>query len=127
MQIQISDAVNQTYIVIVTLVVLLLLTIRKKSGQDIFGIRVTNEAKGFAIIAILFAHIGYFLVSDNRFLFPLSVLSGVGVNIFLFLSGFGLTLSQQKKVLTPIQFYIKRLTNLFIPLWIVLTVFLILD
>jgi len=40
---------------------------------------VTQELKGLAILSIVFAHIAYMLVSDSRFLYPLSVAAGVGV------------------------------------------------
>ncbi len=79
------------------------------------------------MLSIIFSHIGYFLVSDQRFLFPLSVAAGVGVNLFLFLSGYGLTLSQSKRPLSIWKFYRTRLIKLLVPLWIVLVVFFMLD
>jgi peptidoglycan/LPS O-acetylase OafA/YrhL len=54
-------------------------------------------------------------------------MAGVGVNLFLFLSGFGLTASQLQKNLRVIEFYKKRLLKLFAPLWLSLIVFLLLD
>lgn len=127
MQIDITDAQTQTSFFIIFLIVILLFTARRKKDEGIFGIRVTSEIKGFAVLAILFSHIGYFLVKDHTFLYPLSVMAGVGVNIFLFLSGFGLALSQQKEALSPVKFYLKRLGGLFIPLWLTLTIFLLMD
>ncbi len=76
---------------------------------------------------IVLSHIGYFLVTDSRFLWPLSIMAGVGVNLFLFLSGFGLTASQMHKDLSVWQFYKKRLLKLFIPFWLSLIVFVSLD
>lgn len=49
------------------------------------------------------------------------------MNLFLFLSGFGLTISHLKSPLSPFSFYKKRLFKLFIPLWIVITAVLLID
>jgi peptidoglycan/LPS O-acetylase OafA/YrhL len=46
---------------------------------------------------------------------------------FLFLSGMGLTFSSIKNPLSIFKFYLKRLSRLFIPMWIVLTLFLTMD
>lgn len=127
MLIKITDPILQTALFSIIFLSLLLLTIRKNKEEVFFSKEVTNQLKGFAILAIIFSHIGYFLSSDPKFLYPFSVLAGVGVNLFLFLSGFGLTLSQIKAPLSPIIFYKKRLLKLFIPLWIVITIFLLLD
>lgn len=87
----------------------------------------TAELKGFAILAIVFSHIGYFLVTDDRFLFPLTIFAGVGVNLFLFLSGYGLTLSKMKSEETLWQFYKKRLPIVLLPFWVALVAILITD
>ncbi|MBI2086530.1 acyltransferase [Candidatus Daviesbacteria bacterium] len=87
----------------------------------------TNQLKGLAIFAVIFSHIGYFLYPGTNFLYPLSVAGGVGVNIFLFLSGFGLTVSRLANPYPLFSFYKKRLLKLFIPLWIVIAIFLLLD
>ena len=76
---------------------------------------------------IIFSHIGYFLVSDNRFLFPLSTMAGVGVNLFLFVSGYGLTASMQKKKLSIKEFYERHLSKLYVPFWIVIFSLFFLD
>lgn len=104
----------------------LLLSIRRKKLKDVFPIEISNELKGFAILAIVFSHIGYILSSTDRFLWPLSTLAGVGVNLFLFLSGYGLSISSIKKAPT-VASYGKRILRLFVPLWIVLTVYFALD
>ena len=122
MLVTITDPVSQTYVFSVILLVALFATLRKRTNVGTFGIEVTQELKGFAILAIVFAHIGYFLVTDNRFLFPLSVLAGVGVDLFLLLSGFGLTASALKRKESPMQFYHRRLKKLYVPLWVVLVV-----
>lgn len=127
MQISIADPVHQTYIFIVLLLLALAVTLRKKVSVGSLGIETTQELKGFAILAIVFAHIGYFLAADTRFLFPLSVLAGVGVDLFLFVSGFGLATSALSRELSVWQFYSRRLKKIYVPLWIVLSAFLALD
>lgn len=54
------------------------------------------------------------------FLAPLSAFAGVWVDIFLFLSGYWLTLSMIKNPLSIRDFYRKRLLRVVIPCWIVL-------
>lgn len=100
---------------------------RKKKQLDFFSTSLTQELKGLAILAILFAHIGYYLVSDQRFLFPLTIAAGVGVNMFLFLSGYGLIISSLQKELSLKQFYLRRLPKLYLPLWLSCLLFLALD
>jgi len=87
----------------------------------------TLSLKGVAILAIVFAHIGYFLVADHRFLFPLSTLAGVGVDMFLLLSGFGLTMSSLSRDRPTMDFYARHLKKLYLPLWIVLLTFFLTD
>lgn len=106
--------------------VLFFLFSRKDTGRGLSVMR-TQELKGFAILAIIFSHIGYFLVEQHNFLFPLSVFAGVGVNIFLFLSGYGLTVSSLTKKETTFEFYKKRFLKICIPLWVVLVLYISMD
>ncbi|MDD4332834.1 MAG: acyltransferase family protein [Patescibacteria group bacterium] len=123
----ISNPIEATWIFSIILIIALLATARRKKDNDFFSLALTQELKGLAILAVVFSHFGYFLTSDNHFLFPLSTLAGVGVNLFLLLSGLGLVTSALKKPLPIFQFYKKRLLKLFAPLWITLIVFLTLD
>ncbi len=127
MQISIADATFNTLIFGILFWGAAVLSIRKSGDQRFFAPFKTAEMKGLAILAIIFSHIGYFLSSDKDFLWPMSVLAGVGVNLFLFLSGFGLTVSSLKTPLSVFSFYQKRLSKLFIPLWVVITIFFLLD
>ncbi len=128
MLIKISDPIFQTVLFSIVFCSLFLIFIRKKDeNEGFFSKEVTNQLKGFAVLAVVFSHIGFFLYSDQKFLYPYSVLAGVGVNLFLFLSGFGLTLSHLKSPLTPFSFYKKRLLKLFAPLWVVITTVLLID
>lgn len=125
MQVLINDPVQQTILFGVVFCVIFLLTFYTKKNYSPFSL--TQELKGFAILAVIFAHIGYTLSSSSEFLFPFSVLAGVGVNLFLFLSGYGLTYSLLRKEGSILGFYTKRLPKLIIPFWIVLGVLFVLD
>ena len=127
MLIPVTNAIQETWIFSIVFFVILFIFIKPRKITEWFPASLTTELKGLAIIMIVLSHVGYFLVSDTRFLWPLSIMAGVGVNLFLFLSGFGLTASQLQKDLGVWQFYKKRLLKLFIPFWISLFVFLGLD
>ena len=127
MQINITDSINQTVLFTLCLLLVIIATTRKDKNAFEMNQTHTGELKGIAILMVLFSHIGYFLSSDSRFLFPLSVASGVGVNMFLFLSGFGLTKSALKKGAPIMRYYLKRFKSIFLPMWLVLVPTLILD
>ena len=122
-----GDPLVQTYIVGIVLTLILLFSFRKKKSSEFLPLQTTLELKGFAILAILFGHIAYALLQHQSFLFPLSVFAGMGVDLFLFLSGFGLTVSALKKNLTIKEFYKRRLSKIFVSLWVVLILFLLMD
>jgi peptidoglycan/LPS O-acetylase OafA/YrhL len=128
MTISINNPIEATQIFTVILTVALLLSLRRNTrSQEPFPLSVTYELKGWAILAIIFAHIGYSLSSNDTFLFPLSIMAGVGVDLFLFLSGYGLVVSGLKRNLSIKEFYRNRLMKLFVPFWISIMVFFLLD
>lgn len=127
MQINIPDPITQTIIFTALLLLAVILTIKKGDGKYNISPTHTDELKGLAILMVIFSHAGYFLSTDTRFLFPLSVAGGVGVNIFLFLSGFGLTISAIKSKPSILNFYFKRLSKIYPPMWIVLALFFLAD
>lgn len=127
MLISINDPILSTKIFIAIFVFALLVSLRRKKDPELFPLSLTAELKGLAILAVVFSHVGYFLSTDDRFLFPLSILAGVGVNLFLFLSGYGLAMSSLRTELPIVEFYKKRLLKLFTPFWIVLSIFFLLD
>lgn len=126
MTVSINNPIQSTYIFISIFVFACFLSCRRKKDEYLSP-NLTLELKGFAILAIIFAHIGYYLSSDHSFLFPISVMAGVGVNLFFFLSGFGLTVSKLKKDESLVRFYKRKLPRLYIPFWIALVSFLALD
>ncbi|MCX6784157.1 MAG: acyltransferase [candidate division WWE3 bacterium] len=109
------------------LFILLILALGFKKSADSLNLSLNkvSELKGLAILMVIFSHVGYFLVPDNRFLVPLSGFGGVAVNLFLVLSGLGLTISQLKNPLSPIEFYKKRLLKIYIPAWFALGIIII--
>ncbi|MDP2874363.1 MAG: acyltransferase [bacterium] len=127
MPINVVDPVFQTALFASFFVSLIVLTARRDPQPHEMNHSHTNELKGIAILMVLFSHIGYFLFTDHQFLYPFSVAGGVGVNLFLFLSGFGLTISAIKSQLPILRFYLKRLRNIFVPMWLMLIPVLVLD
>ena len=117
----------QTNIFILLLAAVVFLTVKKRASGSGLDVTFSNELKGVAILMVIFCHVGYFLTPDHTFLYPLSVAGGKGVDLFLLLSGFGLTVSALKYKPGIKEFYLKRLTKIFFPMWVVLIGFLVLD
>ncbi|MEI8361214.1 MAG: acyltransferase [bacterium] len=127
MIISINNVAESTAIFLGLFIIAVILSIRKKTSTNFFSTAITAELKGLAILMVVFSHISYFLVTDNRFLYPLGTMAGVGVNLFLLLSGFGLAVSAMLKPLRPGQFYLKRLLKLYTPLWLFLAIIFLAD
>ncbi len=125
--IPITNVPESTTIVIFVLLALFLLSFRKTQHVDLFPITLTQELKGLGILTVIFAHISYMLVSDYHFLYPLSIASGVGVDLFLFMSGYGLSIGMLKKPLPALEFYKRRMIKIFIPFWLVLFLLFVAD
>ena len=116
-----------TFVVIAFAILVLFTTLKQSSHNDIFPISVTNELKGLGILTVVFAHFAYMKVTNAEFLFPLSIIAGVGVDLFLFMSGFGLTVGMLKRPMKTVDFYKKRVIKIFIPFWIALIIMFIAD
>lgn len=127
MQIQIDNPQFQSVLFGALFSLTLILSVRKPKSGSFFAVSRTQELKGFAMLTIIFSHIGYFLSSNPAFLYPFSILAGTGVNLFLFISGFGLTVSAIRSPASVAGFYKKRLKKLFLPMWVVITFLIILD
>lgn len=127
MTIPITNVAESTAIVIVVLLAAFFLSFRKTQHSDLFPVMVSQELKGLGILTVIFAHISYMLVSDSHFLYPLSSAAGVGVDLFLFMSGYGLTVATLKKPLSVVEFYKRRLIKVFIPFWVVLIALFVAD
>lgn len=127
MPVVVTDVQQSTWIVIAVFLSAVLLGFRKSQHKDLFPVPVTQELKGLGMLAIVFAHISYMLVDDNRFLHPLSIAAGVGVDLFLFMSGYGLTVGMLKRQLPVMEFFHRRLIKVFIPFWLVIGTLFIAD
>ena len=121
MPITLTDDIYQTnLIVIAVLIAVVLFTFKRAKHTDLFPVSVTQELKGLGILTVVFAHFAYMLVTNADFLFPLSIIAGVGVDLFLFMSGYGLTVGMLKKPLPIFEFYKRRVIKIFIPFWVAL-------
>jgi peptidoglycan/LPS O-acetylase OafA/YrhL len=127
MIVSISNPIEATVIFSVIFFLIILATVKPRVISEWLPASLSAELKGVAILMIVLSHIGYYLVNDTHFLWPLSIMAGVGVNLFLFLSGYGLTVSQLKKNLSLSEFYQHRLLKIFIPYWLLLLVMVPLD
>ncbi len=127
MPITITNVAQSTAIVLVVLLAAFFLSFRKTQHSDLFPIVVSQELKGLGILMVVFSHISYMLVTDHHFLYPLSIAAGVGVDLFLFMSGYGLTVGMLKKPLPAVNFYKRRLIKVFIPFWVVLIALFVAD
>lgn len=78
------------------------------------NINATTALKGLAILIIMIHHVGV----NGYYCGYFHPLGGIGVAMFLFLSGYGITESYKKNKLT--NFWKKKITRLFIPyiIWI---------
>lgn len=124
MTILITNAYIETWIVAIGLLIVLVATMQRTREAGFFSKQTTVELKGLAILAVIFSHIGYFLVSDHQFLVPLSNYAGVGVDLFLVLSGYGLMAAALQRPMGILSFYKKRLYRLYVS--VVFTIFLLL-
>ncbi|MBP7769558.1 MAG: acyltransferase [Aliarcobacter sp.] len=122
MPITITNVPEANMIVIIALIAVILITFRKSQHTEVFPISVTQELKGLGILTVVFAHFAYMLVTNAEFLFPLSIIAGVGVDLFLFMSGYGLSIGMMKKPMPVFEFYKKRVIKIFIPFWIALII-----
>ena len=69
MSISINDPLQSTYIFIVIFALALFWSVRKSGDDKFFSSSVTQELKGFAILAVVFSHVDYFqLVEFQRYL-----------------------------------------------------------
>lgn len=79
-----------------------------KTVENTIDINITTSIKGIAILLITISHIAG--LGGTRIFTPLG---GIGVSIFLFFSGYGITLSAEKKGVKC--FWIKRIIGVYVP------------
>ena len=119
MPIILPSPIEQTWIFVSILLIAVIISLRPKKVAG-FSFDVTKELKGLAVLMVIFAHVGYILDKNKLFLSPLSDYASVAVNLFLFLSGFGLAISALSKKLSVKEFYLRRVLKVYLPMWIVI-------
>ncbi len=118
----IHDVTYNNILIILIFVVLSLLSLKK--SQNLFLGRIqTNQLKGFAIVMVVLGHLWIHVSQNPAFL----IYGSYSVALFLFLSGFGLTLSSFKRKLNLKEFCSRRVSRVMIPYWIVTLLILIFD
>ncbi len=127
MSVLITNAARETIVVVVVLLLAVVASVRRTKDNSFFSSQTTTELKGLAILMVVFSHIGYFLVSDHRFLVPLSNYAGLGVDLFLILSGYGLVVAALRRPVSIGKFYLKRLQRICLPVAVTVLLFLLLD
>jgi peptidoglycan/LPS O-acetylase OafA/YrhL len=127
MPITITNVAESNFIFIAIFLAIFFLSLRKSNSSDLFGMSITQELKGLGILSVVFSHIAYMLVTNEGFMYPLSTIAGVGVDLFLFMSGYGLSVGMLKKPLPTLAFYKRRMIKIFIPFWIALILFFAAD
>jgi hypothetical protein len=70
MPIFLPDPVAQTLLFELLLGAVIIFSLRLKKNSNLSP-GVSSELKGVAILAVIFGHVGYYLSSDTRFLYPL--------------------------------------------------------
>lgn len=106
---------NVIQVVILSLVVLL--SLRKKNtmqGEFAFSRDYTNVLRAFAILLVMMHHVSNFY--DCKYFTPLG---GIGVSIFLIVSGFGLNESYKHKGFS--SFWGNKIVRVILPCWIVIS------
>lgn len=95
---------------------------RKTKAEVLLAKNESNFVKGVAALMVFLAHSQDFLLQNNfsgsAVLKPLSVLGGVGVLLFFFLSGYGIFKGYADKVPT-IRYWRNRIVNVFIPAMVI--------
>ena len=94
----------------------------KKSGSGFLDRIQTGQLKGLAIVLVVLGHLRVH-VSEH----PAPTYASYAVALFLFLSGFGLTMSSLKKKLGVREFFVRRLSRVMVPYWMITLIILIAD
>ena len=95
----------------------------RKTENHFFDIPTTTSLRGVAVLFLIFGHLSIKCLKDKMFF----NLGGYwAVIIFLFISGYGLYQSYELSN-TKNGFWEKRISKLYIPLWITLALFIVLD
>lgn len=99
-----------------------------KSNIRQLSLNDSNTLKGIALLLLLIHHLFYIqkglyndiqLIGKHCIVNEIGIFSKVCVAIFVFLSGYGLTVKAEQERIVPRRFYIVRLTKLILNFWFV--------
>ena len=93
---------------------LILMTCRKTYEDRPLSILQTSQIKGLAIIAVIFNHLSLHTLEKPGDLWFSRDVGYIGVAVFLMISGFGLSISLEKKGVE--NFFTKRVVRVLVPL-----------
>jgi hypothetical protein len=88
--------------------------------NNVISKETTLVLKAFAILGVIFAHVGYEIFADESLLYPLAIFGGISGDLFFFLSGFGLACSYDKWMGKTKEFYIYRIRRIWLPIFFIL-------
>ncbi len=120
------DAIAPQFVNTLLFIIILFLSIltlkKSEKPSPLLSVIQTEQLKGMAILFVVIGHIWVHAVTPSKTL----VLSGEAVGLFLFLSGFGLTISD-KKEMGVAQFFYRRIKRVMVPYWGITLFLLVLD
>jgi hypothetical protein len=115
---------NFNYLLIIGVFLFLsIITIRRVKPTQLLDKLQSNQLKGIGIIFVIFAHLWTHVSAE----LPATIILVGSVFLFLFLSGYGLTLSLNKQILTYKNYFKHRIVKIMIPYWFATLIILFLD
>ena len=123
-----EDKINFDNVEILNIILILILfsitilTLRKRDKWRSMDFITTDQLRGIAILMVIQGHLWVHVAKEKASF----IMSGDGVTLFLFISGFGITKSLLKD--TGLENYvIKRINRVIIPYWIATVMILVFD
>lgn len=107
------------YILLVLYIALFLLSLKK--GEEILSINNTKIIKGFCALNVLLSHLALNVYNISAF-YPFKFLGNISVGIFLFLSGYGLSKSLQKRKNITFKYIFDKIVKIVLPYIIVIII-----
>jgi peptidoglycan/LPS O-acetylase OafA/YrhL len=119
----ISSPDLNNFFIIAIFFFLSIVSVKRIKPTKLLYVSQTNQLKGIAIILVLLGHL-WVHVSQNS---PSIIFSSDSVYLFLFLSGYGLTVSSENHILLFKDFAKRRISKVMIPYWTTTIIILLLD
>ena len=119
----ISNPESVNLLIVAILFLLTIFTAKRREQHSFLDFKTTDQARGLAILMVVLGHVWVHVTNVK----PNLVMSGYGVAVFLFLSGYGISLSLARNRDKLGAFFIKRINKVFKPYWIATFCILLLD